>query len=329
MLSVGRVRYRVVVKHGLVTTILPVHNRPGMLRDAVDSVLRQTYRPIELIIVDDGSTDETSDVADTMARAHPDIRVIHQPNGGAGSAREAGRTAAAGEFIQHLDSDDLLEPTKFAVQVAGLRERPECGISYGWTRMRFRDGGVHGAPWKGTGQRMDSMFPAMLQSRWWDTTTPLYRASLMEKAGPWLTLRCEEDWEYDCRIAAFGVRLHFVEEWVSVTRQHGAHVSGQADARTLHDRAVAHAAILGHARHFGITEDAPQMRHFARELFLLARQCGAAGLTEESARLFALARAACGGERAGLQFRLYSLFARLLGWKKMGKVSAMVDKLRT
>lgn len=325
----GRVRYRGAVKKGLVTTILPVYNRSGMLREAVDSVLGQTYRPIELIIVDDGSTDGTPAVADELARAHPEVRVMHQANGGAGSAREAGRTAATGEFIQHLDSDDLLEPKKFELQVAGLREHPECAISYGWTRMRFRDGGVHGAPWKGTGERISSLFPAMLRSRWWDTTTPLYRASLIKKAGPWLTLRCEEDWEYDCRIAALGVRLHFVEAWVSETRQHVAHVSGQADARTLSDRAVAHAAILGHARRFGIAEDAAEMRHFARELFLLARQCGAAGLTEESSRLFAMARSASGGERGRVQFRLYSLLARLLGWETMGKVSKMVDKLRT
>ncbi len=316
------------MNNGLVTTILPVYNRPRMLREAVDSVLAQTYRPIELIIVDDGSTDDTPAVADALARAHDEIRVIHQLNGGAGSAREAGRTAAAGEFIQHLDSDDVLEPKKFALQVAGLRERPECGVAYGWTRMRFRDGGVHRAPWKGTGERIDSMFPSMLRSRWWDTTTPLYRSSLMEKAGPWLTVRCEGDWEYDCRIAALGVRLHFVEDWGSETRQHVVHVSGQADARTLRDRAMAHAAILGHARRFGIAEEAPEMRHFARELFLLARQCGAAGLTEESARLFGLARSASGGERERVQFRLYSLFARLLGWETMGKVSAMVDKLR-
>jgi glycosyltransferase involved in cell wall biosynthesis len=321
-------RYRARVDSGLVTTILPVYNRPRMLREAVESVLRQTYRPVELIIVDDGSTDETPTVADALERAHAEIRVIHQPNGGPGIAREVGRREARGEFIQHLDSDDLLETTKFALQVTGLRERPECGVSYGWTRMRFRDGSVQGTPWKGTGQRMDSMFPAMLRSRWWDTTTPLYRASLMEKAGPWLTLRCEEDWEYDCRIASFGVRLHFVEDWVSETRQHGVHASGKRDPGTLRDRARAHAVILEHARRFGIANDAGEMRHFERGLFLLARQCGAAGLTEESARLFQLARSVSGRERGRVTYQVYSVLARMLGWEAMGKVSMMLDKLR-
>jgi glycosyltransferase involved in cell wall biosynthesis len=318
-----------VVQNGLVSTIIPVYNRPALLREAVASVLGQTYRPIEVVIVDDGSTDDTAAVADGLARAHAEIGVIHQNNGGAGKAREAGRTVATGEFIQHLDSDDLLEPRKFESQVAGLQERPECGVSYGWTRMRFRDGRAHPTPWKRTGERIDSMFPAMLQSRWWDTPTPLYRASLIADAGPWMQLRCEEDWEYDSRIAALGVRLQFVEGWVSETRQRGGHASGRADAATLIDRAAAHAAILDHAKRAGIREDEPEMRSFSRELFLLARQCGAAGLVDESERLFALARSAAGRGGGRVQFQLYSLLARTLGWATMGKASAILDKLRT
>jgi hypothetical protein len=322
------VGYLQPVKSGLVSTILPVYNRPGMLREAVGSVLAQTYRPIEIIIVDDGSTDATPATADEFASAHGEIRVIHQANAGVGAAREAGRVASTGEFIQHLDSDDLLEPRKFEWQVAGLRQHPECDVSYGWTRMTFRNGQRHPAPWKRTGEMLDTMFPAMLGSRWWETTTPLYRASAIVKAGAWLPLQCEEDWEYDCRIAAMGVRLHFVQDWVSEYRQHDSHTSGRADAATLRDRATAHAAILDHARRFGLAETSPEMRHFARELFLLARQCGAAGLGAESSRLFTLARGASGADSRRLQFRLYSVFGTLLGWKTMGRVSALLDKLR-
>src|SRR5688572_24007248 len=89
------------MRPGLVTTILPVYNRAAMLRESAATVLAQTYRNIELIIVDDGSTDETSAVADALAAEHPEVvRVIHQPNAGVGPAREAGRLAARGEFIQ-------------------------------------------------------------------------------------------------------------------------------------------------------------------------------------------------------------------------------------
>src|ERR1700730_16934030 len=99
-------RTMTVVRPSLVSVIIPVYNRAAMLREAVDSVLAQTYRPIEIVIVDDGSTDDTAAVADEMASRHSGIiRVIHQRNAGVGHAREAGRQAAEGEFIQYLDSD--------------------------------------------------------------------------------------------------------------------------------------------------------------------------------------------------------------------------------
>ena len=87
---------------GLVSTIIPVYNRPVLLREAVESVLRQTYRPIEVIIVDDGSTDDTGRVAEELAARDLDvIRALHIANGGPGVAREAGRQVAQGEFIQY------------------------------------------------------------------------------------------------------------------------------------------------------------------------------------------------------------------------------------
>lgn len=124
------------INPGLVSTIIPTYNRPAMLREAVASVLEQTYRPIEIIISDDGSGPEARAAADELQRTHPDIvQVTYNKNQGAGPAREAGRQKARGEFIQYLDSDDLLLPGKFEVQVAALHEKPYCGIAYGWTRL--------------------------------------------------------------------------------------------------------------------------------------------------------------------------------------------------
>ena len=72
--------------------------------------------------------------------------------------------------------------------------------------------------WKRTGERISTMFPSFLQSRWWDTSTPLYRREVTDLAGPWLALRNEEDWEYDCRIASKRGRLHYCDTFVSDTR---------------------------------------------------------------------------------------------------------------
>jgi glycosyltransferase involved in cell wall biosynthesis len=316
---------------GLVTTILPVHNRPAMLRESAGSFFAQTYRPIELIIIDDGSTDETGAVADEIAAQHPDlVRVIHQENTGVGLAREAGRLAARGEFIQHLDSDDILYPQKFERQVAGLREHPECGASYGWTRALMLDGRPQEAPERRTGERLETMFPAMLQSRWWATISPLFRAEVIHRAGAWLPLRNEEDWEYDARIAAQGVRLHHCAEYLSEIRNHDRERLSAIGMHpdVLRDRARAHALILRHGQSAGIGPDVPEMKHYARELFLLARQCGNTGLPEESKMLFELAREASGPRRNHIQFRIYAATARILGWSLTGRIACFLDHLR-
>src|SRR5262245_11671485 len=317
----------------LVSTIIPVYNRPALLVEAVNSVLAQTYRPIEIIIVDDGSTDESAKTADDLAQQNPqEIRVIHQRNTGQALAREAGRQAACGEFIQYLDSDDVLLPEKFELQVGGLRSQPECGVSYGKTRCRHSDGTVEPDAWKGSGVRVQTMFPSFLIDRWWDTPTPLYRSSVCSEAGPWVDLALEEDWEYDCRVAALGTRLHYCDEFVVEIRDHQEQrlSKGSAlDPTRISSQARAHALIFSHARRAGIDDTFREMQHFARELFLLSRQCGAAGLARESSELFSLSRAASGRSRAdSYDFRVYKLLAGILGWSLLGKIACYSDSFR-
>jgi hypothetical protein len=317
---------------GLVSTIIPVHNRPLLLREAVASVLAQTYRPIEIIIVDDGSSDETGREAEALAEGHPEVRAIHRENGGPGAARETGRLAARGEFIQYLDSDDLLLPNKFELQVAGLRQHDDSAVSYGKTRFyRYGDRPSEVA-WKRTGERIPTMFPTFLQSRWWDTSTPLYRREVTDLAGPWTELRNEEDWEYDCRVASKLGRLHYCDAFVSDTRfTPGSQLSaeGSRDPEKLINRVGAHALIFKHALAAGISHQTPEMQHFARELFLLARQCGAAGLSEAARTSFELAREASGAERGrGLDFFFYQACARLVGWRAIGRMACRFDRLR-
>lgn len=317
---------------GLVSTIIPVYNRPAQLREAVESVLAQDYRPMEIIIVDDGSTDDTFAVAQTLAEQHDGIiRVATQANAGPGMARERGRQLAQGEFIQYLDSDDILLPGKFAAQVGALHARPDCGAAYGMTRFRHVDGTVEPGPWKGSGVAQQAMFPAFLVERWWDTPNPLYRAAVCDQAGSWSDLRLEEDWEYDCRIAALGTRLVWNAQYVCEVRDHegGRLCRGSAlDAPRQRERARSHELIFGHAVRAGL-QGTPEMQHFARALFLLSRQCGAAGLTAESRQLFDLSRQAAGEARGkGLDYGLYKITASILGWTAMGRLSSWLDKAR-
>jgi hypothetical protein len=170
-----------------------------------------------------------------------------------------------------------------------------------------------------------------LKSRWWSTSTPLYRHSILRLAGPWTDLRNEEDWEYDCRVGALGTKLAYCDTFVSDTRYHdGDQLSrgGSKDPSKLRDRAQAHRLIYSHARRAGISYAVPEMKHFARELFLLARQCGSAKLINEARILFDLAREASGLERgAALDFRIYNVTAKMLGWDIAGHLACKLDSL--
>jgi len=326
-----RQRQRVDVVNNLVSTIIPIYNRAELLIEAVNSVLAQTYRPIEIIIIDDGSTDDTAQAADNLAKEHAqEIRVVHQRNSGVGLAREAGRLLARGEFIQYLDSDDILMPKKFELQVTGLRAHPDCAVAYGKTRYYEAGEIPKDVPWKRTGEKIETMFPVFLQSRWWGTSTPLYRREIVDRAGAWTSLCREEDWEYDSRIAALGVKLYYCDEFVSEQRGISSdRLCRRFDTLTWRDRAKAHALIFEHARRAGIDESAPEMRHFARELFLLSRQCGAVGLAKESKELFQLAKAASGSIRGkGLDFKLYQVLTSILGWVLVGKLACFSHRFR-
>jgi glycosyltransferase involved in cell wall biosynthesis len=319
---------------GLVSVVVPVHNRPRLLVEAVESALDQSYPEIELIVVDDASTDETPQaIAGLVVRGAGRMRALrHDDNRGPGASRESGRQAARGEYLQFLDSDDLLLAGKLEEQVAALAAEPAAGIVYGWTRARHFDGALDERPVRRTGERFETLFPALLAGRIWITATPLYRAELVESAGGWSSLRLDEDWELEARLAARGARLAYVERWVAEHRAHGGEHAGSVDRRDptrLRDRAAAMRSIFDSARAAGIGADAPEMARFARALFLLARRCGAAGLTGEARSLFVLARRASTPARARRwDFRLVGALAATLGWRAAGRAAERLDALR-
>jgi len=315
----------------LVSTIIPVYNRPRMLREAVRSVLAQTYRPIEIIISDDGSTDETADVSRELAETYPtEVRLVRNRNRGPGPAREAGRWIARGEFIQYLDSDDLLHPGKFAVQIAALRAHPECGVAYGRSRLIDAEGRVLADPFKWTGRQFAVLFPALLVDRWWCTHTPLYRRGVCDAVGPWSDLRWSQDWEYDGRIGALRTKLVHCDETVSDHRQHsGARQTGRPERLEpvrVRERKRFLGLMLRYAKQAGITPECPEMQHFSRWLFMVARWCGAAGLAEHSRECFEWAKEAAGLDRSrSADFRAYQAAAGVLGWAFVGKLSCHLD----
>ncbi len=121
-----------------VSVIIPTYNRADFLKEAVDSVLAQDHPDFELIVVDDGSTDETPELLD---RYGDDLRVVRQENAGVSAARNAGIARAAGDLIAFLDSDDLWLPGKLSAQTAFFDARPEsviCQTEEVWVRRGRR-----------------------------------------------------------------------------------------------------------------------------------------------------------------------------------------------
>jgi glycosyltransferase involved in cell wall biosynthesis len=310
------------VQPGLVSTIVPVLNRPVLVVDAVASVIAQTYRPIEVIVVDDGSTDETPRVLDGLAARHPaEVRVIHQPHAGVGPAREAGRRQAAGEFIQYLDSDDVLDARKFELQVAGLRANRDCGISYGKTRY-YHLGSPRDVVLGRTAERIDRLFPSFLEDRWWQTVTPLYRRAVCDRAGPWSSLTYAEDYEYECRIARQGTRLHFCDAFVADYRLHSStRLSGEVEVRPelIRDRARAYLLAFEHGRAAGFGGVRPD-RSFSQRLFRTACLCHALGDDENAAALLALLTGRSDRVLA-TRIRLHRLFSVAPGARRAGSLS--------
>lgn len=309
----------------LVSTIIPVYNRGGMLREAVESVLAQTYRPIEIVIADDGSKDGAGAVADSLEAAHAGvIRVVHGPNQGPGPARESGRILARGEYIQYLDSDDVLLPRKFELQVSALRQHPDCGAAYGYVQF-YGETETSRKPLKWTARGLQSLFPCLLVDRWWTTNCPLYRRSVCDTVGPWTDLRYSQDWEYDARVGALGTRLVHVKEFASQYRQHGGErQTGHGKWLKPDDQVRFFKLLYGHARKAGVNVGCPEMRHFSRWVFSRARQCGAAGSSHAAQALLELAREAAGYD--DITIKAVSLLSQTLGWRFTGRICGLRDR---
>ena len=113
----------------MASIIIPVYNCESYLGEAIESVLAQSYRPIEVIVVDDGSTDGSAGVARGFHL--PELIYCHQPHGGASVARNRGAELAQGEYLAFLDSDDIWLPDKLSLQTAAFDRDPELDMVFG------------------------------------------------------------------------------------------------------------------------------------------------------------------------------------------------------
>jgi len=124
------------MKKPYVSVIVPVYNGVKFIAEAIESICAQNYHPLEIIIVDDGSTDDTSNIV----QSYKNIRYIYQPNQGVAAARNTGIKNSSGELIAFLDADDCWTPNKLNIQVDCLLRHPHVGYTLGMQRNFLESG---------------------------------------------------------------------------------------------------------------------------------------------------------------------------------------------
>lgn len=191
----------------LVSIIIPTFNRAHLIVTTLDSIVGQSYRPVEIIVVDDGSDDETATVVEDWQRGacsdELTLQIICKPNGGAPTARNVGLQVCRGEFIQFFDSDDILLPQKIEDQVRSLKSMP--GALFAWSKSIGVnvETNVHmvsaiSSEYQGASYTLDKEVPGAI-------ARGVFRRSACELVGPWNEkLTRYQDWEYSVRYNALG-----------------------------------------------------------------------------------------------------------------------------
>ncbi len=186
-----------------VSVVIPAYNAAWCVRRAVDSVLAQDYRDFEIIVVDDGSQDETTKV---LAGYGDGIRVVSKANGGLSSARNAGIHAAQGEFVAFLDADDWWLPGKLTRQTAMLKEKPHIVFCSTAATVQTPDGHVLNE-WRcamAEGNALGQIFHTNATVAGSGSTVMARKQALIQTGGFDETLRSLEDIDMWMRLAALG-----------------------------------------------------------------------------------------------------------------------------
>jgi PST family polysaccharide transporter len=199
----------------LVSILIPAYNAEEWIGDAIRSAMAQTWERKEIIVVDDGSTDRTVEIARQFESGS--FRVVRQGNQGASAARNKAFSLSRGDYIQWLDADDLLAPDKIARQMAALDDGAGSRtlLSSSWGHFMYRPYRARFTP---TGLWCDLtpvewLLRKMGQNLYMQTATWLVSRELSEAAGPWdVRLLGDDDGEYFCRVLLASNGVRFVQD---------------------------------------------------------------------------------------------------------------------
>jgi glycosyltransferase involved in cell wall biosynthesis len=222
-----------ILDQALVSVIIPAFNAADSIGQTLNSVLAQTYPKIEVIVVDDGSSDATGTVVKEFMVRDDRIQLVQQSNAGAGAARNSAIRRARGKYIAPLDADDFWFPAKLEKQVARLEQfGNEAGMVYCWSMLIDRHGELFGDCSQIVEGRLRRAM--ILRNIVGNGSVPLFRTTTLEKVGLYLT-RAEqegaqgcEDWDLYLRISE-QFDLQVVPEYLVAYRQGSSKMSANAE----------------------------------------------------------------------------------------------------
>ena len=217
-----------------VSVIIPAYNQANYLRSAIQSVLDQTWTDFEILVVDDGSTDETADIANALTDER--VQYIYQDNKGLSAARNTGIKHSAGKYLTYLDSDDQFLPEKLEVLVNVLEENPHFGFAAGQAIPIDEDnlpiGEIFDIPLPDDSSQLLLGNPlhvgSVMVERSWQEIAGLFDE----------TLRSYEDWDMWLRLARAGCLMAWVARPVSLYRFHRHQMTRQGKQMTTATFAV-------------------------------------------------------------------------------------------
>jgi glycosyltransferase involved in cell wall biosynthesis len=180
----------------LVSIVIPACNSGSFLHEAIQSVLSQTYQHTEIIVVDDGSSDNTAEVA----ASYPAVRLVRQQNQGVSAARNVGLRESNGDYLVFLDADDRLLPQALEIGVSCLNGQPECAFASGQVRLAAKDGSALTIPDASCIEK--DHYLALLQYCYiWTPSAVMFRSSAIKLVGGFaMGLNGAADWDLYLRI---------------------------------------------------------------------------------------------------------------------------------
>ncbi len=217
----------------LISVVIPAYNAGLYLGEALESVFAQTYPSVEVIVVDDGSDDDTAEVARSFGAR---VSYVRQERAGAGAARNAALDHARGPYLAFLDADDRFTPTKLEHQMAALASGPELDMVYGHVREFF-------SPDLPAAQRAQHRQPGA-PAAWLSPNLMLIRRESFDRVGPFATdVGVGETVDWHARAVESGLRWHVLPEVVLERRLHARNSTIQAPTTQADYLRVLKAAI--------------------------------------------------------------------------------------